>query len=73
MPIVFTLQQTLKKHDITQRQLAELSDIRPNTISQLYNGSTKRVNIDMLERIIPALSELTGEEIDLSDIFTYTK
>lgn len=73
MPIVFTLQQTLKKYDITQRQLAELSETRPSTISQIYNGTTKRVNIDMLERIIPALSELTGEEIDLSDIFTYTK
>lgn len=73
MPIVFTLQQTLKKYDITQRQLAELSETRPSTISQIYNGTTKRVNIDMLERIIPALSELTGEEINLSDIFTYTK
>lgn len=73
MPIVFTLKSTLRKFDINQKQLAELSNTRPTTISQLCIGTIKRVNIDMIERIIPALSELTGEEITLSDIFIYTK
>jgi len=69
--IKFTLAKTLHSYDIQQIQLAEESDTRPTTISQLCRGDIKRVNIEMIERVIPALERLTGAKHSLEDILIY--
>lgn len=71
MGIKFTLAKTLHSYDIQQIQLAEESDTRPTTISQLCRGDIKRVNIEMIERVIPALERLTGAKHSLEDILIY--
>ncbi|MGY3188736.1 helix-turn-helix domain-containing protein [Lysinibacillus sp. TE18511] len=73
MGIKFTLAKTLHSYDIQQIQLAEESDTRPTTISQLCRGDIKRVNIEMIERVIPALERLTGAKHSLEDILIYVE
>lgn len=73
MAIRFTLAEILNKYDIQQIQLAEESDTRAATIHQLCHGTVKRVNVEMLNRIIPALERLTGAKHSLEDIMIYVR
>jgi len=73
LPIRFTLAEILNKYDIQQIQLAEESDTRAATIHQLCHGTVKRVNVEMLNRIIPALERLTGAKHTLEDIMIYVR
>lgn len=73
MTIRFTLAEILNKYDIQQIQLAEESDTRAATIHQLCHGTVKRVNVEMLNRIIPALERLTGAKHSLEDIMIYVR
>jgi len=47
---------------ITQAELARLTQIRPNTINELYHELTTRINLDHLDRICKVL------KCDLSEI-----
>ncbi|WP_419719901.1 helix-turn-helix domain-containing protein [Lysinibacillus fusiformis] len=73
MPIRFTLAKTLHRYGIQQNRLAEESDTRPTTISQICRNDIKRVNVEMLDRIIPALERLTGAKHSLEDIMIYVR
>lgn len=73
MTIRFTLANTLQKYSIQQIQLAEESGTRPTTISQMCRNDIKRVNIEMIERIIPALERLTGVKHSLEDVMIYER
>jgi len=73
LTIRFTLAEILNKYDIQQIQLAEESDTRAATIHQLCHGTVKRVNVEMLDRIIPALERLTGAKHSLEDIMIYVR
>lgn len=73
MAIRFTLAEILNKYDIQQIQLAEESNTRAATIHQLCHGTVKRVNVEMLDRIIPALERLTGAKHSLEDIMIYVR
>lgn len=73
MPIQFTLAKTLHRYDIQQIELAEESDTRAATIHQLCHGTVKRVNIEMVDRLIPALERLTGAKHSLEDVMIYVR
>jgi len=73
LAIRFTLANTLQKYNIQQIQLAEESETRPTTISQMCRNDIKRVNIEMVERIIPALERLTGVKHSLDDVMVYVR
>jgi putative transcriptional regulator len=49
----------------SQATLARVTEIRPSTISDLYNEMADRVNLDHLDRICKAL------DCPLSDIIEY--
>ncbi|UOQ48139.1 helix-turn-helix transcriptional regulator [Gracilibacillus caseinilyticus] len=55
----------LKKRGLTQKDLAELTGIRPNAISNLVRGFVERITIDHLERIAKAL-----EVDDINELLT---
>ncbi|WP_427110861.1 helix-turn-helix domain-containing protein [Lysinibacillus xylanilyticus] len=73
MPIQFTLAKTLHSYDIQQIELAEESNTRPTTISQMCRNDIKRVNIEMVDRLIPALERLTGAKHSLEDVMIYVR
>lgn len=49
----------------TQAYLSQVTGIRPNTISELYNEIVERVSLEHLDRICEVL------ECDLSDLIEY--
>lgn len=49
----------------TQAYLSQITGIRPNTVSDIYNEITERVSIEHLDRICEAL------DCKLSDLIEY--
>lgn len=62
------LAEILKEREMTQTQLAALSNVRPNAISNLCRGYVDRLSIEHIEKICNALElESIGELIELVD------
>lgn len=58
----------LKEREMTQAQLAALSDVRPNAISNLCRGYVDRLSIKHLEKLCDALQlKDLSELIELVD------
>ena len=53
--IKFTVKVMLAKREMTQKQLAEKTGIRPPTISAICTGSVKHLPIDALDKICAVL------------------
>ncbi len=58
------LSRLLGERRMPQSELAKLTGIRPNTISELYNGIADRINFDHLDLICEALDCDLGELIE---------
>jgi putative transcriptional regulator len=54
--IVITLDKVLAERNKTQKELAEITGIRPAAISELYNNQRKSINKEHLEKIVDALA-----------------
>lgn len=63
--IKIKLSDLLGKHKMTQKALADLTHIRPATISKMYYEETKRVDIKQLDSICSAFS------CEISDLLEY--
>ncbi len=60
--IINHLSRLLGERRMTQRQLAELTGIRPNAISDLYNDIAERFSFEQLDKICEVL------DCDLSEL-----
>lgn len=65
--IKFGLKVMLAKRDMTQKQLAEITGIRPPTVSAIANGQVKQFPIDALNKICAVL------DCQPADIMEYIK
>lgn len=63
--IKIKLSDLLGKHKMTQKALADLTHIRPATISKMYYEETKRVDISQLNSICSAFN------CEISDLIEY--
>ena len=54
--IKIKLRQLLQAKNITQKELAKVTNIRPSTISDLCNNVAERVKLEHLEAICKALN-----------------
>lgn len=61
MPIKFRLKVLLAMNDMTQKQLAEITGIRPPTISAICTNSVRHLPVDVLEKICKALNCQPGD------------
>lgn len=52
---------------MTRKALAELVNVRANTIGDLYNEKTKRVDLELINNICNVL------ECDLTDLIEYRR
>ena len=54
--IRFKLSDLLGKHKMTQKALAEITHIRPATVSKMYYEEIKRIDIKQLDNICKAFN-----------------
>ncbi|RFB34018.1 helix-turn-helix domain-containing protein [Brevibacillus sp. VP] len=73
--IKFTLEKTLERLNITRNRLAVEAKIRPNTISDLTIGKTKRLEFATLISILDELNRVAKERgeraVTIEDIIAY--
>lgn len=71
----WTLPQYLEQHGLTAYKLARIVDRkRENTIYRLAREETdpSSVNFDVLKEILDGLRELTGKNVQITDLISYT-
>jgi putative transcriptional regulator len=65
MKLKIHVSEWLGKKKMTQRELAELTGIRPATISAMYHETIKRIEVEQIEKLCDAFQCQPG------DLFTY--
>lgn len=65
MDIKIHVSELMGKHKLNQRQLSELTGIRPATVSALYHEEIKRIEINQIASLCKAFNCQPG------DLFTY--
>ena len=66
MPIKFRLKVLLAMNEMTQKQLAKITGIRPPTISAICTNSIKHIPVDVIDRICTALNCQPGDLMEYS-------
>lgn len=61
------LSEVLGRQKMTRKKLAELTNVRPNTIGDLYNEKVRKIDIDVLNRICSVM------DCNISDLLEYRK
>lgn len=69
--ICFKLDVFLKKHRLSRNRFSQLTGIRPNTINDMCNGNTKRIELETLNTIMKSLNEISREKMCVSDLMAY--
>ncbi|SFF40242.1 putative transcriptional regulator [Paenibacillus algorifonticola] len=67
MPVVVKLKNILTERNMSQRELARLTGLRPNTISHLCSNEVDRVHLSKFEVICKALDIQLHELIVMED------
>lgn len=67
MPVRLRLKEILEEKGMSQRELARLMNVRPNTISHLCSDKVNAAYFDTLEQICKALSVSLHELLVLED------
>ncbi len=62
--INFRIAEVMGRQRLTKKALSEKTGIRPNTISALWYGSSKRLVIEHLDRLCAALNCQPGELLE---------
>jgi len=63
--VVIKVSELMGRHRINQRELTALTGIRPGTVSQLWHGTTKRIEIEQIGKLCQVLKCQPG------DLFEY--
>ena len=61
MPIKFRLKFSLAERGMTQKQIADMTGIRPPTISAICRGTVKECPIGAIDKICKALNCQPGD------------
>lgn len=62
--IQFKVAELMGRHRLTKKALAEKTGIRPNTISALWYGTAKRLDIEHLNKLCVALKCQPGDLVE---------
>ena len=73
MPTMWRLKDYLQQHNVTPYALAIKTEgkLSRNTIYSLVREQPQRLQLKTLDVLIPALTELTGEPVDVTDLLAY--
>lgn len=76
--IQFTLEKTLNELNMSPYRLSVISQVRSNTITDMVNNQSSRINISALELIITSLNKIADERnldrsYNINDVFIYVE
>ncbi len=62
--IKFRTRVRLAMNDMNQKELAEMTGVRPSTISAMCTGAAKHIPVDVLDKICTALHCQPGDLLE---------
>ena len=71
MSVRFTIGDLLKEHDISPYRLSKEADINFNTMYNMVNNKSTRVDLYTLNSVLLSLSRLTGKTFEVSDVLAF--
>ncbi|WP_242250238.1 helix-turn-helix transcriptional regulator [Bacillus cereus group sp. BfR-BA-01324] len=76
--IQFTLEKTLNELNMSPYRLSVISQVRSNTVTDMVNNQSSRINISTLELIITSLNKIAEERnldrsYNIDDVFIYVE
>jgi transcriptional regulator with XRE-family HTH domain len=66
--VTWKLRKYLDAHNVSAYALAKTADTSPTTIYALARGSHERVSLVVLDKVLTALEQLTGERVSVCDL-----
>lgn len=69
--IVWKLDGTMKRLDVTQYALQKATGASVNTIKSMRKGDTRRPDLVVLNEIINALRDISGQDVQLHDVLIW--
>lgn len=73
MPLKFVLNDTMLRHNITQKELAEFTGVRPNTIQDIREGAPKALTVEKLNALIAGISKMSGQTYGIEAVMVYVE
>jgi len=64
MPVRIHISTLLGQRKMTQKELSQMTGIRPNTISNMYYETVKRIEVQHIEALCKALKCSVGDIIE---------
>lgn len=71
--INFKLDELLKQLGSSRNHFANVAGVRPNTINDMCNDKTKRIEIETLVSILDALNMLSDKYISIDNLIEYRR
>ena len=68
----WNLKPILDERKITRYALSKRSGLAMGTIYAMYDNRGKQVGLETLNSVLDALRDLTGENIEIGDVLTYS-
>lgn len=69
--VVWRLKNTMDMYGITRYALQKESGVAMNTVRGMYDGETRRPDLDVLNTIIFTLRKMTNKDITLTHILEW--
>lgn len=67
------LKDLLDGNDITRYRLSKESGVAMNTIRDLYAGQTMRPDLEVMNRVLNALTQLLGRPVTFDDLLEHVE
>ena len=68
MAVRLKLREVLEHSGVTVYRLGEVSGVPRNTLYNLVNRDRERLDLGVLDKVMTALEQLTGERVELTDL-----
>ncbi len=69
----WTLKETMDTHGVTRYALQKEANLAMNTLRGMYDGTTRRPDLEAIDKVINKLREMTGKDITLTDVLKWRK
>lgn len=69
--IFFNLDFLLKELKISRNYFSSCCGVRPNTINDMCNGVTKRIEVSTLNSILTCLNQMSDNYVGINDLIIF--
>ncbi len=66
--VIWKLRKYLDQHEVSAYALSKSTDLAPSTVYALARGDQGRVDLAVLDKVIDALEQLTGQQVKFDDL-----